>query len=234
MDLKVLAGVVSILALGAGAAWSAEVTGGEFRLNYSTFTGSPMDQLDATSISGAIEVGIARQFAVQGDAGLVNFGYSGADSSWFTLHGIHHVNESTSLGAFVGREELEGEGSTYYGIEIGQEFGQLKGEAYLATFEESGEDSTLFGMGADYAVNDSFSFGLSHDRLDIAGEAAHRTALRGAYAMGNASVTAEIGSRQINGIGSETFVGIRFKTTFGAARGATFDRRSLTSLIPGL
>ncbi|PPB79774.1 hypothetical protein LV82_02565 [Albidovulum inexpectatum] len=232
--MKYVSTAALIASLLAGQSFAAEVTGGDIQLRYSTFTGDDLDY-DATSISGSVEVGFTKQFSVQGDIGF-RFFDNDIDSNYLTLHGIGHVSDATSVGLFVGREEFEGFGETVYGAEVGHEFGSLSGEAYVALSEIEGADVTLLGISADYAVTEAFKLGVAYHNVDLEGFDASRIALRGEYGMGGFSVTGEIGSGELDqslGGGSETFIGIGLKTTFGASRGSTFERRSLFELFPG-
>lgn len=213
---------------------AGEVTGGSIGIDYSAFTEDSYGTIDKTSLSGSLEYGFDRNVAVQGDLALTKFGLSEFDANNVTLHGIYHIDEATSLGAFIGRDTVESEGLTFYGLEAGHEVGQFAGETYIAYGEESGVDGTIFGLSGLYKANDALGLGMSYDRLDIEDADAHRVALEAEYRMQSVVLTAQLGQAEIEDTGSETFFGIGARMTFGAERGATFGKRGLIELLPGL
>ncbi len=216
---------------------SAEVTGGEVTLSYSAFTDE--GDFNRTSLQGAIEYGFGNNFAVQADLGLHNFGASNEDSSTLTLHGIYHLDESTSLGAFVSRDRAAGENLTIYGVEAGRDFGRIDVEGYIAGFEESGIDATLIGGKGRYAYTEQVGFGVGFDygRIDSNVDLT-RFGINADYQFANGpTVAGEIGQLDANAFGlggSEAYAKVSIGFEFGAKRGASFDNRSLTRLLPGL
>lgn len=216
------------------SALAGNVTGGSVGFDYSAFTEDSAGTLEKSTLSSSLEYGFDRTFAIQGDLSLTHFGLSEYDAGNLTLHGIYHFNESTSLGAFIGRDTIENEGLTFYGLEAGHEVGQISGETYIAYAEDSGVDGTLFGLAGMYDVNDAFGLGVSYDRLDVEDLDADRITLEAEYRLQGFVISAEFGQAEIGGLGSENFFGIGARMTFGAKRGSTFGQRGLIDVLPGL
>lgn len=214
------------------AAQAFEVTGGSVDLGFSAFT----DDFDAnkTTLGGALEFGIVRAVSVQADLGLTQFGLTEVDNTNFGLHGIYHLGEATSGGLYLGRDRVEGADIDLYGLEIGHQQGQFTAEGYLGHAEAAGGSGTLLGLRGGYALSDSATLGARYDNVNLEGYDISRLSLTGEYAMTDGfALNAEVGSFDAEGVGSEMFLGLGVKASFGAKRGATFERRSLVDLIPG-
>jgi len=221
-------------AIFAQSALAGEVTGGAIGLDYSAFSEDSAGTVDKQTLWGSVEYGFARDFSVQGDLAFAKFGATDLDASNVTLHGIYHLDDATSFGAFIGRDKLESEGLTFYGVEAGREFGTFDGEAYLGYAEDEGDSGTLFGLSGMYNATESFGFGMDYDRLDVEGSDITTVALTTEYRMDRLVLSAEIGQADLDGFGSESYFGLGARMTFGADRGTTFNRRGVVNFIPGL
>ncbi len=222
-------------AIFAPAAQAFEVTGGSLSLGYSGLTDSDLDALNKVTLGGSIEMGFTQQFSMQGDLRLTKFGFSNVDNLNFGLHAIFHVSDTTSLGAFAGRDDSDVGDLDYFGIELGHQSGPIGLETYISRADDAGETGTVFGLAGDYAFSDTTSLGLAYDKIDVDGYGASTIALNGEFiAAPGLGLTGEVGSADIDGLGAEVFMGIGVKVNFGAKRGATFDQRSVVDLLPGL
>lgn len=217
-------------------AFSAGVTGGDIGLSYSAFTEDT--DFAKTSLAGSLEFGMNRQFAVQGDLGYHGFHFIDESATTIGLHGIYHLSDESSLGLFVGQERFMGESQDFYGVEFGHEFQNFDVELYVGEGESAGDTGTAYGFSGRYAANDVFGLGIAYDRIDLGVASANRIGLKGDLALGsNTVVTAEYGTvdGSIGGLSaSEGYFGVGVRMAFGAERGATFDRRGIARLIPGL
>jgi hypothetical protein len=232
--MKLQALTVAFL-LAASSAQAFEVTGGSIALGYSGFTDNLLSDVDKTTLGGQIEVGFSRDFSMQADLGFMNYGFSDFDAHNFGLHGIYHLSDTTSLGGFVGRDTIESEDLSIYGVEVGHQAGPLGLEAYLSIADAGVEDGTVYGLRAAYGITDSTEIGLRYDHINIDGLGASRLSVAGEFALSSGfAVTGEIGSADIDDSGSEGFFAIGAKFNFGANRGATFNQRSVLDLLPGL
>lgn len=236
--------IVIALLCGASVATPAaaqQVTGGEVELAYRSF-----DEGDAstTTLGGAVELGLNRNFALQLDVVTSQTSFDGAGDADFdgvTLHGIYHLNEMTSIGLYGGSDSGEGEEVTTYGAEVGVEFGQIDLEAYLGQAESDGETVDIFGFEAGYLIGNGFELTALLDSQSYDGDASLTTyALRGDYTIANGfSAFASVGTLQLDaslgGFGSisenDNFFTLGGTYVFGAERGATFGSRSFYDIF---
>ncbi|MGB5864118.1 MAG: porin [Sulfitobacter sp.] len=222
--------------VGAGSASAMEVTGGSVKLSYSAF-------VDDTSVSklgleGSIEFGFNQNFALQADLAHQSLNETDIDSNAFGLHGIYHLDDATSFGAFYVREDIESVDVDIIGIEGGYETGLLEFEGYLGKADVEDEDVTLFGISARYELANEVGLTGSFDLADQGLIEVSRFGLKlDRDVSANLNLFVEVGSAELDIAGfsdDELFVGIGGKISFGADRGATFEQRGLARLLPGL
>lgn len=220
----------------ATTAQAFEVTGGSLSLGYSSFVGSSdATDFNKLSLGSSMEFGLTHQFSIQGDFALSQFGASNIDNLNFGLHAIVHANESTSVGAYIGRDRVEGENLNYFGFEVGHQVGQIGAEGYVTFAKDGGSDGTVIGIKGDYSLTETALIGARFDNINVDGADASRVAITGEVgALPGVTLTGELGRARIDTLGSETYVGVGVKVNFGDKRGATFDRRSILDLLPGL
>ena len=233
--------LMSIMAFSifASPALAVELTGGEFNIQYSRLDDKIFDtRLERLSFDGAVEIGFNRNFAAQIDAGFYDFGAIDESGSTLTLHGIYHVDENLSFGAFVGQDDLDVLESDFYGLEVGYESGAFEVEAYLGSADSEGEDANLFGIAASYSVNEGFDITGAYELADFDDGSLDRFEVGVRYiASPQMALTASLGSADLEAFGSsgsDNFITVGMSFTFGAERGATFGRRGFLKLIPGL
>jgi len=221
----------------ATSAAAAELVGGSVQLDYSAFT----DETDFSRVGleGSLELAFTREFSVQGDLGYQSFGESDADSTIYGLHAIYHLNDDTSLGAFYSRDDIDGGDIDLYGVEVGHEVNGFEIESYLSHVEGDGDSGTLLGISGRYEFENTIGLTGSFDRIDEGDVDINFVGLTlDRDVSPNMNLFVKVGSADASvtglGSGSETYVGIGGKISFGAERGATFEQRSLTGLIPGL
>lgn len=228
--------LASALALSATMAQAVEVTGGSAGLSYSAFADDT--DFNRIGLEGSVELGFNRSLGLQFDAGYNNFDASGIDSNTLGLHGIYHLDDATSFGAFYVREDIEGNDLDILGVEAGYEMQNWDIEGYIADIDGDGGDGTLGGLKGRYAMDSGLGLTGSYDRADSGGDDLSRFAVRlDRDVSPNANLFVEVGSARadVGGLSdSEPFVGLGGKITFGAERGTTFDQRGFSRLIPGL
>lgn len=218
------------------SAQAFEVNGGSVSLGYSSFVGkSNATDVNKLAFGASLEFGITQQFALQTDFSIANFGLTDLDNTNLAVHGIGHLNEQTSVGAYVGKDRLAGIDQSYFGFEVGHQMNAFGTEAYVTFAEDDGSHGTVLGFKGDYKLGETSSVGAKFDNLNVEGFDATRVALTGEMGVAkDVTLTGEVGSVRFEDVGSESYVGIGLKMNFGAKRGATFDRRSLIDLLPGL
>jgi hypothetical protein len=240
--MKRISKIASLIAVGTMAtpAVALEVSGGDVNLKYSTFIQKIFDtRLDAFSIDGAIELGFNKNFAAQLDLAYYSFGATDTNGNNAVLHGIYHLNDDASFGAFYGQDDFEGFDTDFYGIEAGYEKGRFEVEGYISAGEESGIDGTVYGVYGAYDITNGFDLTGALEKADFdGGVSLARYEIGVRYnAAPSTAFTATIGSANgdvLGASGSESFVTVGAEFTIGAERGATFGRRGLLRLIPGL
>jgi len=224
------------LALGATTAQAVEVTGGSAGLSYSAFTEDT--DVSRLGLEGSVELGFNRTLGLQFDAGYNDFNATGIDSNTLGLHGLYHLNEATSFGAFYVREDVEGVDLDILGVEAGYEVLNWDIEGYVADIDSDGGDGTMGGVKARYQMASGLGLTGAYDRAESGGDDLSRFAVRlDRDVSPNGNLYLEVGTARAEAGGisdSEPFVGLGGKITFGAERGATFEQRGLTRLIPGL
>ncbi|MDB2369242.1 porin [Octadecabacter sp.] len=206
------------------------VTGGELTIDAYSFRAG--DNESTVNYSGALEYGINRNFSVAGDLALYDFTL--LDDSIFnvTVHGIYHVNDQTSVGVLIGNDNLDGDDTTFYGLEGGFEANQLTVEGYFAFYDDN-DDSTVIGVSGGYQITDAISAIGTVGYGDIDNNDVTRISAGAEYDFqGGPSIYAEIGNVDTDDDNS-VFIGLGAKVEFGAARGTTFDRRGISpTLLP--
>lgn len=228
--------VIGATFLFSNAALAGEISGGSIGLSYSSFTED--SDFSRIGVEGSIEYAFNRDFSVQGDLAFQNFGESDLDSTTFGAHGIYHVNDDTSLGAFFMREDVDDGDGNFYGIEGGYETGQVEFEGYAGNFDGDGDNATILGISGRYEFSNALGLTGSFDQIDGDGVELSRYGVKlDRDVSPTLNLFVEVGSADVEAgglSGSETFVGLGGKIVFGAERGATFEQRGLTRLIPGL
>jgi hypothetical protein len=217
-------------------AFATEITGGSVDIQYARANNdlNPSRFMAAASM----EVGFDRSFGTQLDIAGYHFGAIGETGYTGTIHGIYHVNEYASIGAFVGRDKLASEGMTYFGIEAGFELDRFSSEIHYTRGDMYDVKGDIFGIDFAVGFNNNLTVGASIDMLDVAGAAgSDKLALELDYEVSpNTKLYGEIGTADASvlgfNLGSETFVGVGAKFNLGASRGSTFDRRGLVNFIP--
>ena len=236
MNLHTIAAFAAAVSTGlaAGAA-TAQDFKGDITLGYSAFTEDT--SVNRLSAEGAFEFGISDRASVQLDLGLYAFGATETQGSNLVLHGIYDVSPQASAGLFLGIDDIEGASADFYGVEFGQSFGAGGFEAYIARGEDSGVTGTVIGVEGKFALSEQFGLGLKLDNADFDGMVdVTRVGVKGIYALGQgSSMFAEVGSLRADAFGasgSESFVGVGLSFDMGTE--ATFGRRGLIGLLPGL
>jgi len=227
-------GAVVLFAQDAGA---VEVTGSTVDLSYSTF----FDDTDVSrfALGGQVEVGFTRNFSLQFDAAYYDLNAVNDSGRTLGVHAIYHFSEEGSLGAFWGNDDISGSDVDFYGLEGGYEFNSVDAEVYFATCDTAGVDGTIIGADPYGEIGNGFGLGagIDHGNFDGGVDVTRFNVMVDYAATRNTSVYLEIGSLDVNAFGlsgSEGFIGFGARFDFGAERGATFGRRGLLELLPGL
>lgn len=243
MTRPILPGLAALATIAAAPAL-AEIAGGDLTLSYSQFLGDlETSDGDGTTSSlglgGSAEFALERPFALQVDLNQSQVALIDDTATMLGVHGIYRFGEVTSLGAFVAHDTVPDSDYTYAGVEAKRIFADFDGEGYLAWAGGEGSDATLWGVSAAFRRGPNFDLGVAFDRLDGDDDTSlTRLSGRAGYDLtARAQVAAEFGVADVDVADiSDTaaFAGVSLRYSFGAFRGATFDRRGLLQLLPGL
>jgi len=205
-------------------------TGGELTIDAAGFS-----EGDSTSVnySVAAEYSISRSISIAGTLGFYDYSLLSDTINSYTLHGIYHLNDASSLGFFTGSEELNGASSTFYGFEGGFESAGYEIEGYFALYDNA-DDTSVVGLSGSYAVTDQISAIGEVGFGDFSAGKVRSISAGAEYQFINGpSVYAEIGNVSTDVVDSG-FIGLGASIQFGADRGTTFNRRGVfETLNPG-
>lgn len=225
----------AVLAVVGSGVMAQGITGGTIGVEVTQPT--DFDEFVGTNYFGAIEYGINRQFAVSADLSSYRFDSIDEDATSATLHGIYHLSDTASVGAFYGLDRPEDASDVnIFGVEGGTEFMGGQVEGYLGLADNDAE-TVIYGVDGNYAFTESISFKGGAAFADSGDDGSASTFSLGAeYTItGGPSLYAELGNVNLDdGVSdeSETFVGIGARINFGAARGTTFGQRSIFEALP--
>jgi hypothetical protein len=229
MQYHFLAAAVLAVAAGTAQAQSFGFTGGEISAEALAY--SDGGDIGSTAYSGALEFGITRNISVAVDLGFYGLQTLDLQADTATIHGIYQMSDSVSLGAFYGRDTLEGDEATVIGLEGGTEFAGVAVEGYFARLDGAGDNATLLGVSGEYGFSDSMAALGSFNIADLGDASSNRLAIGGQYTIASGpDLWAEIGTMKIDDgatVSNDMFISIGARIEFGAARGTTFGRRSL-------
>lgn len=235
MQYHILAAAVLAAAAGSVQAQGFGFSGGEISAEALAYSDS--GDIGSTAYSGALEFGITRQISVAVDFGFYGLQTLDLQADTATIHGIYQLSDTVSLGAFYGKDRLEGEDATLFGVEGGTEFGQATAEGYFGKLDGAGDTATLLGVSGTYGFSDSIAALGSFNIADLGDSSSNRLALGGQYTIANGpDLWAEIGTLKMDdgvATSNDTFLSIGARIEFGAARGTTFGRRSLFETATG-
>ena len=227
MLIKTILTAVSLTAL-LTSAMAQGFSGGELTIDAYGFS----DGGDSTVVnySAALEYSINRNVSIAGDVSIYDLSILSDDVTNFTLHGIFHVNDQTSIGGFYGVDSLSGNGSAFGGFEAGYETGALGVEGYIAIYDND-DDTSVFGLSGEYEISDTISATANIGLGDIGNVDYTRISAGAEYSFAQGpSVYAELGN--VTGGGTDSgYIGLGANIEFGAARGTTFDRRGIFETV---
>jgi len=232
--------IISIIALGivSTPAMAVEISGGDINLKYSELDAEIFgEKLNSFSVDGAVELGFSPNFAAQLDLGYYNFGAIDDNGTTVALHGIYHLNDETSLGAFYGQDELDGD-SDFYGIEAVYETGKFEVEGYIGSTDNEGEDAGILGLYGAYGLTERLDVTGGYQIADLDDGSLDRIEVGLKFKpVDEAVLSVSFGSAEVEAFGesgSESFFSIGVEFPLGANKGATFGRRGILQLLPGL
>lgn len=240
---KLLTGSLLAAMISSTSVQAVEITGGYLDLGYSTFTDGDLG--DKYNYNGSGELAFSRAFSLQLDLGGYRFQDLSENATNVTLHTNLHTSGNASIGAFYGREYVDGPDFEFYGIEGGFDAGLADIEGYIGrqqTTDISGLDGTLLGVAIISDVSPKWQIRAGYDLVnDVYGILDYGLLSLGAdYSVsdnaeiygtiGNAHLTSDV----VSGSGDEAYINVGVRINLGNSRGTTFGRRGVLDKIPGL
>ncbi len=207
-------------------------TGGE--LNIDIYSFSEGESLGAINYAGALEYAVNRNISIAGEFAAYDFDVFDATASSYALHAIYHVNATTSLGVFSGREELENRSIGFTGLEARYEAIDFAVEGYLAEYDGENETS-VFSLSGSYFVDDQIAVIGDLGRASQSTDDISRLSVGAEYSFFNGvTLYGEVGTLDVGSVDS-SFIGLGAEIEFGRDGGTTFDRRGFfASVVPGI
>lgn len=210
------------------------ITGGTLGVEVDVPT--DFNDFGGTTYFGGLEYGINRSFSIAGDVSSYRFEHLGSDATSATLHGIYHLSDSASVGAFFGQDRVEDGNSNTFGLEGGTEFQGGFVEGYFGKTEGDAYDGTFFGADAAYSLQNGFALTGSLGAASLDQGDVNKIAIGGGYTLqAGPELYAEVGrisDDTSEASDAETYIGLGARINFGAARGTTFDQRSVFEILP--
>lgn len=216
----------TVLTVAGTPAFAQEFTGGELGIEYNTFVDN--FDIDGVSYNGAAEIAFTRDIGFGLDVDKFDIGEGGSDPR-ITLHGIYHLSETASVGAFYAQSPGVDIDNASYGIEGGTAFlgGDVGG--YIGMQDVGDVDVVIFGLDSKTPITEKFSAFTDFDLVADTNVAVSTSELGISYQMQNGpefygqygSLSAATGG----GSASTDYIGIGARITFGATRGTTFEGR---------
>ena len=173
--------------------------------------------------------------------GASAFQFNEADTGSYNLavHGIRHLDNTFSVGAFVGTERVSNQSAGYYGIQAAFASGPLRAQVYASQFiEGNNRDAATFGVSATASLNDRFDLGVDYGRFEITGTRdVSRGSIKASFKFTDrASLNAEYGRVELGSpIGNldDNFVSLGVTIHLGSKGRTTFGHRGLSTILPG-
>ncbi len=214
------------IAVASTPVFAQSFTGGELGIEYNTFVDD--FDIDGVSYNGAVEFGINRNIGFGLDVDKFDIGEGGSDPR-VTLHGIYHLSNQASVGAFYSESPGVDVNNASFGIEGGTAlFGGDVG-GYIGSQEVGDEDVLIFGLDSKTPVFSQFSVFTDFDLVGNNDIAAATSELGVSYQMQNGpefyGQYGRLSAATGGGSVSTDYIGIGARITFGAHRGTTFEGR---------
>ena len=225
--------------LAAFPAGAQQFAGGQADVTYRGYNDSDVDALSAR-VSG--ELALSRGFSLQGDLFTGNVGddFDDIGSVGATLHTLFHISETSSVGAFVTYEELEGASFGSVGVEAGATFGTFATEVWLGVGEdEFGSDGNYFGLETRRGMGPVNLF-ASLEYYNVSGDLESVQSGIGVEYEGLNGIGLSAAVEQVH-VEQDTFFGASSDSTtslslgatyrFGKRPGTVFGERSITGIF---
>ncbi len=225
MLTKAVLTAVAMTALSTSA-MAQGFSGGELTIDVQSF--GEGDSPISVNYSGALEYAVTHSISVAGAIGSYDYSLASGNVTNYSLHGILHINNQASVGAFLGSTSYEDESESFVGIEGGYEMNGFDLEGYTAFYDDDDKTSVL-GVSGAYRFTDQIAAIGEIGYASIDGDNHNRISAGAEYTFAQGpSLYAELGRvGDVEASTDNTFIGLGASIEFGASRGTTFNRRGV-------
>lgn len=228
------AAIAAVISTVASPMFAQGFSGGDLSIEVTAPTENT--SFSSTSYHAGLEYNINKNFAVAVTASRYGFGNSSAHANSATLHGIYHMNETTSYGFFAGRDSLNSIDVNHYGFELGTDLGRGNLGAYLGQAVSSGETVNILGVDGSYGFSNQFSLNGDLDQATNGSDSYSKASVGVSYEMNNGpEFFGDFGTVLVKSGGSSAdanFITLGARIDFGASRGTTFGARGSFEAFP--
>ncbi len=216
----------TVLSVVSTPLFAQEFVGGELGIEYNRSVDD--GDVDGVSYNAAAEMGINRNIGFGLDVDKFDVSGGGSDPR-LTLHGIYHVNERASVGAFYAQSPGVDLDNASFGIEGGMALWGGDVGAYLGQQQVGDEDVMIFGLSSKTPISGQFAAFTDFDLVGDSDVALSTSEIGVTYQMQNGPEFYGQYGRATGTVGSASasadYFGLGARITFGAARGTTFEGR---------
>lgn len=185
-------------------------------------TANDSGKIDFSDYGAGVQFGIGAGISLELDFGLRSFRGISGDGRVMTLHGIYDISPGMSAGLYYGRERVDGNKATSYGIEGTMDLGTFDLAGYVGHVDRSAGNATAFGLDATMSWGNAFAFSAAVDTVS-GDDDLRNLSLGGEYRFGfGPTVFANIG-RLSEGDSSDNYLSIGARVELG--NGTTFGNR---------
>ena len=219
--------LMTALVLAAGSVAAQGFTGATLGIDYNK-------SLDQSGLGGVTYYGQAEIEAIAGigfalDATIYDFAIAGSDARNLTGHAIYMLDPQITVGAYFGRDFLDDEGISTYGVQGAYDFGFGMAQGYLGLGSGAVDDIISIGASGNYDFGGGIKAIGALDGVNFDDGSGLAVEIGGEYALPNGPVfSGVLGHTSLSNTGfdqDETYIGVKARIDLGFQNGTTFDRR---------
>ncbi|MFU8825229.1 hypothetical protein [Yoonia sp.] len=186
--------------------------------------------LENADLGGVNYYGQAEVEAVAGisfalDLTFYDFIIAGGDAQNVTGHAIYALDNQISVGAYFGRDWIDGDTINTYGVQGAYVYGAGIAQGYIGLGDGVYDDILLIGAAGNYGFGGGISAVGSLDRVGFDGGHGLSLEVGGEYALMNGPTFTGVLGRVSTDDNDELYIGIKARIDLGHQGGTTFDRR---------
>ena len=213
--------------LAANAAQAQGFSGATLGIDYTK-------SLDTSDLGGVNYYGQAEAEVIGGvslglDLTFYDFLIAGGDAQNVTGHAIYALDNQIALGAYFGRDWIDGDRINTYGVQGAFDYGMGVAQGYIGLGDGAYDDIIAIGASGNYGFGGGISAIGSFDRVSFDGGDGSSLELGGEYALAGgpvfSGVLGRVSLRDSGQSTDQTYIGVKARIDMGFQGGTTFDRR---------